>query len=162
MPEPPVAHAPAAERAGRELYGKILRQWNERDAAGFASLFGRNGSMVGFDGSPVDGQEKIEAHLTEVFASHQTAAFVAKVREVRLLGPGAVLVRAVAGMIPPGKTELNPAVNTIHTLVAASEGNRWRVELFQSTPAAFHGRPDAVEALTAELRKELQQHPRPA
>jgi hypothetical protein len=33
------------------------------------------------------------------------------------------------------------------------------VELFQSTPAAFHVRPAAVEALTAELRKELEQHP---
>ena len=62
-------------------------------------------------------------------------------------------------MVPPGKSELILAVNTIHALVAASEGNRWRVELFQSTPAAFHGRPAAVEALTAELRKELERHP---
>jgi len=69
-----------------------------------------------------------------------------------------VLLRAVAGMVPPGKSDLNPAVNTIHTLVAASEDNRWRVELFQSTPAAFHGRPAAVDALTAELRQELEQH----
>jgi hypothetical protein len=29
---------------------------------------------------------------------------------------------------------------------------QWRVALYQNTPAAFHGRPDLSEALTAELR----------
>ena len=148
--------APAAERAARELYGEIVRYWNQGQAGEFARLFSRNGNLVGFDGSQVDGQERIEAHLAKVFSSHQTAAFVTKVREVRLLAPGVVLLRAVAGMVPPGKRDLNPAVNTIHTLVAAGQGDHWRVELFQSTPAAFHGRPEAAEALTAELQKELE------
>jgi uncharacterized protein (TIGR02246 family) len=162
MPNPRLAHAPAAERAARELYTELLRHWNRRDAAGFAGLFARNGNVVGFDGSPVDGQENIEAHLKGVFTGHPTATYVGKVREVRLLGPGIVLLRAVAGMVPPGTAKLNPAVNTIHTLLAASQGNRWSVELFQSTPAAFHGRPDAVESLTAELQKELELHSGPA
>jgi hypothetical protein len=70
-----------------------------------------------------------------------------------------MLLRAVAGMVPPGKSDLNPAVNTIHTLVAAGQGDQWQVELFQSTPAGFHGRPEASKALTAELQKELEQHP---
>ena len=159
MPDQPLTHAPAAERAAQELYREVLRCWNERNAGEFARRFGRSGNMVGFDGSPIDGQENIEEHLSEVFRGHPTAAYIGKVREVRLLAPGVVLLRAVAGMVPPGTADLNPAVNTIHTLVAVSEGNRWKVELFQSTPAAFHGRPAAVEALTAELRKELEQHP---
>jgi len=158
MPDQPLTHDHGVERAARELYEDLLRCWNERNAGEFARRFSRNGNMVGFDGSPVDGQENIEEHLTEVFRSHPTAAYIGKVRGVRLLAPGVVLLRAVAGMVPPGKSDLNPAVNTIHTLVAASEGSRWRVELFQSTPAAFHGRPAAVEALTAELRQELEQH----
>jgi uncharacterized protein (TIGR02246 family) len=159
MPDSQPASAASAERATRALYAAVLQCWNQRDAGGFARRFGRNANMVGFDGSPVDGQESIETHLTQVFSSHPTASFVAKVREVRLLSAGVVLLRAVAGMVPPGGSELNPAVNTIHTLVAAGQGSQWRVELFQSTPAAFHGRPEASEALTAELRKELQQHP---
>jgi uncharacterized protein (TIGR02246 family) len=151
-----LTQAPAGEQAARELYAEILRLWNQRDAGGFARLFTRNGNVVGFDGSQVDGQESIEAHLGQVFGGHDTAAYVGKVREVRVLAPGAVLLRAVAGMVPPGKTDLNPEVNTIHTLVAASQGDRWRVELFQSTPAAFHGRPAVSESLTKELRQELK------
>ncbi|HSJ75222.1 MAG TPA: SgcJ/EcaC family oxidoreductase [Gemmatimonadales bacterium] len=158
MPDQPLTEAPAGEHAARGLYEEVLRCWNERNAGEFARRFSRNGNMVGFDGSPVDGRENIEEHLTQVFRSHPTAAYIGKVREVRLLSAGVVLLRAVAGMVPPGKSELNPAVNTIHTLVAASQANRWKVELFQSTPAAFHGRPAAVDALTAELRQELEQH----
>jgi hypothetical protein len=34
------------------------------------------------------------------------------------------------------------------------DGRCGRIHLFQNTPAAFHGRPDAVAALTAELQRE--------
>jgi uncharacterized protein (TIGR02246 family) len=147
------------EKAARALYADVLRCWNEGNAAGFAALFVRQGNIVGFDGSQVDGQDKIEAHLAQIFAQHQTAAYVGKVREVRLLGTEVVLLRAVAGMLPPTASDLNPALNTIHTLIASKQRDKWRAELFQSTPAAFHGRPQAVEALTAELRKELKPPP---
>jgi uncharacterized protein (TIGR02246 family) len=157
MRAPKLAHAPAAEAAARELYAQILRCWNERDAGGFARLFTRNGNMVGFDGSQVDGQEEIEAHLSQVFSSHPTASYVGKIRQVRVLGTDVVLLRAVAGMVPPGRSDLNPALNTIHSLLASNQGDRWRMELFQSTPAAFHGRPEATERLTAELRAEMNQ-----
>jgi uncharacterized protein (TIGR02246 family) len=149
------AQASAAEGAARELYAEILQRWNAGDAAGFSRAFSRSGSIVGFDGTQVNGQDNIEAHLARVFSSHATAVYVGKVREVRLLGEQVVLLRAVAGMVPPGKSTLNPAVNTIHSLVAASEGGRYRVELFQSTPAAFHGRPEDSERLTTELQEEF-------
>ena len=150
------AHAPAAEGAARDLYTNILRCWNAGDAGAFAQLFSRSGNVVGFDGSQVDGQDNIEAHLAKIFSSHATAAYIGKVREVRVLGQEVVLLRAVAGMVPPGKSDLNSTLNTIHTLVAGNQGGHWRVELFQSTPAAFHGRPEASERLTAELQAELE------
>jgi uncharacterized protein (TIGR02246 family) len=165
MRTPNPARAPAAELATRKLYADLLRCWNERNAESFAGLFTRNGNMVGFDGSQVNGQEEIESHLSAVFGSHPTAAYVGKVREVRLLAPEVTLLRAVAGMVPPGSSDIKPDVNTVHTLVATNHGDRWRLELLQSTPAAFHGRPEARDRLTEELREVLmeQQHgPSPA
>ena len=108
-----------AEQAARALYADLLRCWNRRDAAGFARRFVRQGNIVGFDGSQVDGQAEIEAHLAQVFGHHPTAAYVEKVREVRLLGSEVVLLRAVAGMVPADQSDLNPALNTVHTLVAS-------------------------------------------
>ena len=121
----------------------------------FAALFAVDGNVVGFDGSPVDGREAIRSHLEQIFADHVTAAYVGKVREVRLLAPGVALARAVAGMIPPGQQDLNPAVNTVQALVAVRQDDGWRIGLYQNTPAQFHGQPEAVEQLTQELRQLL-------
>jgi len=144
------------DRAIRRLYEQILRAWNERDAAAFAAQFEEDGSIVGFDGSQADSRVAIEDHLRPIFADHPTAAYVAKVREVRMLGPDVGLLRAVAGMVPPGSNDLNPEVNTIHTLVAVKQADGWRASLFQSTPAAWHGRPQDSAALTEELREVMR------
>jgi uncharacterized protein (TIGR02246 family) len=134
------------------LYRELLASWNRRDPQGFAALFSRDGHVVGFDGSEMNGREEIEASLREVFADHRTAAYVANVREERLVTPDVALLRAVAGMVPPGRADVNPDVNAIQSLVATSSGGPWRIVLFQNTPAQFHGRPELAEALTAELR----------
>ncbi|MGZ3795412.1 MAG: SgcJ/EcaC family oxidoreductase, partial [Pseudobdellovibrionaceae bacterium] len=47
----------------RALYKKLLDQWNEQKAQGMANLFTENGSMVGFDGTQINGAKEIEAHL---------------------------------------------------------------------------------------------------
>jgi uncharacterized protein (TIGR02246 family) len=127
--------------------------WNQQDAAAMAACFEQDGNMVGFDGSQVDSRQAIDVHLRPIFADHPTATYVAKVREVRMLRPEVGILRAVAGMIPPGSNDLNPALNTIHTLVAVRNGEDWRAALFQSTPAAWHGRLQDAAALTDELRR---------
>jgi uncharacterized protein (TIGR02246 family) len=147
------ARGPEAEVVA--LYQQLLDGWNQRRARAMAELFADDGNLVGFDGSPLDGRVEIEAHLAQVFADHTPATYVAKVREVRLLSPGVALLRAVAGMVPPGQTDLHADVNAIQCLVAVEQSGQWRIALYQNTPAAFHGRPEASQALTAELRELL-------
>jgi uncharacterized protein (TIGR02246 family) len=137
------------------LYRQLLASWNDRDAGGFGGLFTDDGSLVGFDGSPVESARSITDHLAGIFADHQPAAYVAKVREVRPLGPGVALLRSVVGMVPPGRHDVNPDVNALQALVAVEADGGWRIAHLQTTPAALHGRPEAVEALTAELRALL-------
>jgi uncharacterized protein (TIGR02246 family) len=114
---------------------------------------------VGFDGSQLNGRAEIESSLRQIFTDHQTAAYVAKVREVRVLTPGTAVLRAVVGMVPPGQSDLHPAMNAAQTLVAVREAGRLSIAMLQSTPAAFHGRPELSESLTAELREELRATP---
>jgi uncharacterized protein (TIGR02246 family) len=136
----------------RDLYARLLAAWNDRNAAAFAALFGDDGAMIGFDGSQAAGPA-IRDHLQPVFTDHPTAAYVARVREIRTLAPEVVLLRAAAGMVPPGGDDLNPAVNTLQTLLAVRAGDAWRIVLFQNTPAQFHGRPELTEQHLAELRQ---------
>src|SRR3954470_11219390 len=100
-----------------ESYTRLLDAWNRRNAADFAALFAADGSSVGFDGSAMNGRGEIATQLRAIFENHATAAYVAKVREVRSLAPGVTLLRAAVGMLPPGKTELNPAVHAIQSVV---------------------------------------------
>ena len=115
--------------------------------------------MVGFDGSTMHGRSEIEHHLREIFDHHQTATYVSLVRSVRMLGEAHALLEAVAGMVPPGGSDIKPEVNAVQCLVATRTGDRWLIEHYQNTPAAFHGRPDAQRVLSEELRWLLPQRP---
>jgi uncharacterized protein (TIGR02246 family) len=143
------------EATMRALYQAWLDGWNRRDAEAYAALFTEDGGVIGFDGSPMNGRAEIEAQLRQIFADHQTAAYVGKVRETRLLSPTVAMLRAVAGMVPPGKREINPAVNAMQTLVGVRDESGWRIALAQVTPALFHGRPELSAALTEELSQLL-------
>jgi uncharacterized protein (TIGR02246 family) len=136
----------------RRLYEQMLIAWNQQDAPAMAACFEVAGNLVGFDGTQADSRADIEDHLLPIFADHPTAAYVAKVREIRMLSSNVGILRAVVGMIPPGLDDINPAGNTIQTLVAVQNAGGWQTTLFQSTPAAWHGRPQDSAALTEELR----------
>lgn len=137
------------------LYTALLNCWNRRNAAEFAALFAPEGHLVGFDGSQVNGKKEIAAHLSQVFAQHKPPKYIGIVREMRMLGAEIALLRAVAGMVPDGKSDLNPALNAVQTIIAAQHSDDWRIEMFHNTPAAFHGRPQVAEQLSAELRDIL-------
>ena len=143
------------ERPVRALYEGILEHWNARDARRMAALFTPGCNVVGFDGSQLEGRAAIESEMTRIFTDHPTARYVGIVRQVQLLSPTVAALRAVAGMVPPGQTDLNPGLNAIQTLIATKRDESWRVVLYQNTPAAFHGRPEAVKALTDELRQQM-------
>jgi uncharacterized protein (TIGR02246 family) len=138
------------------LYKDLLQAWNERNATDFAAMFTSDGNSVGFDGSQMSGRREIQKELKRIFADHETASYVAKVREIRELRPFVTLLRAVAGMVPPGSGELNPAANAIQIVVAVEREGEVRIALLQNTPAAFHGRPELAEQLTAELTEVLR------
>ena len=137
------------------LYQRLLDSWNRRDAAAYAALFDEEGHVIGFDGSPMTGGVEIEASLRQIFADHVTAAYIGKIRGVRFLSADVAILRAVAGMVPPGASDINPAVNALQTLVATRRDGQWRIVLFQNTPAQFHGRPEVAAALTEKLRALL-------
>ncbi|MDQ0922244.1 uncharacterized protein (TIGR02246 family) [Pseudarthrobacter sp. W1I19] len=139
----------------RGLYEGLIDAWNRRDARGMADLFTQRGLQIGFDGSTASGPDEIFQHLDPIFKDHATATYVTKVRSVRPLGPGATLLTAISGLVPPGRTDISPATNAHQTLVAMLEDGVWGIELFQNTPAQFHGRPELVNAMTAELQQLL-------
>lgn len=152
---------PEAETAARALYEKLIQAWNKRNARDYALLFASNGSIIGYDGSQVDGQLAVGAHVSEIFSHHQTAGYVTMVREVRPISGDVVILRANAGMVPPGKDDINPERNAVQSMVAGQKAGKWEIALFQNTPAVYDGRPELSKKLTEELRNVLRANPFP-
>lgn len=138
--------------AATALYHQLIAAWNCRDARAFAATLAEHAQVIGFDGSEMSGRAQVAAEIGRIFGHHQTGAYLGLVREARALGADTALLRAAVGMVPPGQLDLNPAVNAIQSLVASRREGAWQIELFQNTPAQFHGRPELAEQLTGELR----------
>jgi len=144
----------------RDLYARMIEAWDKRNARDFALQFASDGGLVGFDGSQVNGQLEIGAHVTEVFTHHQTPCYVTIVRDVRLVANDVTLLRASTGLIPSGKKDIDPALNAVHSMVAVQKSGGWKIALFQNTPARYDMRPDLGQLLTEELRAKLREKPR--
>lgn len=156
-PTPQPQNSPSPDEIEvRELYTQMLDGWNKRSAGAFTAPIAEDGDLIGFDGSQLIGQVEIVSTLQQIFAGHQTAPYVSKVKSVRFLSPEVAVLRAVVGMVPPGQSDLDPNLNAIQTLVAAKRDGQWRIVLFQNTPAQLHGRPDLVQQMTDELRQLLK------
>lgn len=150
------APVPDWDSASRDLYSRLLDAWDKRNARDFALLFASDGSLVGFDGSQVNGQLEIGAHLSEIFSHHQTPRYIGIVREVRQLSAESALLRANSGLIPPGKDDIDPKLNAVQSMVAVQKGGSWKIAHFHNTPATFDQRPDLAQKLTEELRARLR------
>jgi uncharacterized protein (TIGR02246 family) len=143
----------------RELYLTLIAAWNNRDAAAMAACFSDEATMIGFDGSMVQGRRAIEDHLAPIFTDHPTAAFVTIIRRERNIDTS-ILLSADVGMIAPGKTQVMPDRNARQTLLARPHGGGWVVELFQNTPAALDQDPKERERLVKELNEVFSQEGR--
>jgi uncharacterized protein (TIGR02246 family) len=138
----PQDSSPSDEVEVHELYRLMLEGWNKRNADVFAVPFAEDGERIGFDGSQLIGKTEIVSTLRQIFADHPTAPYVSRVTNVTILSPEVAVLRAIAGMVPPGQSDINPAVNTLQTLIAINRDGQWRIVLFQNTPAQFHGRSE--------------------
>jgi uncharacterized protein (TIGR02246 family) len=144
--------ADMGESEVKSLYAAVIGGWNNHDGEAMAAPFAEDGVVIGFDGSVSSGRETIVGDMSSIFADHETGRYAVKVQSVRPLGLQAVILRAIAGLVPPGQTAINPQTNSHQTVVAEEEQGQWKIVLFQNTPAQFHGRPELVNNMTQELQ----------
>jgi uncharacterized protein (TIGR02246 family) len=141
-----------SENEVRALYDRLIAGWNDHDGTAMAALFAADGVVIGFDGSVSTGKQTIGTEMSNIFADHETGRYAVKVKSLRELGQHAMILRAIAGLVPPGQTAIKADTNSHQTVVAEDRDGQWRIVLFQNTAAQFHGRPDLVEEMTRELQ----------
>ena len=135
-----------------ELYQRTIEAWNKRDADALAELFILDGEAVGFDGSTYTGRGAIGERMRAIFAQHETPPYTAKIQGVTTVTTDVAIVRAIAGMIPKGKSDFDPKLHAQMRLTAVLRGGDWRIALLQTTPAQYHEEPDGPAKHTAALK----------
>lgn len=150
----PPCQDPSLEVCG--IYRRLIRSWNDCSTLRFTALLADHATVVGFDGTTLQGRDAVYEHLDSLFTSHEPPRFIAKIRTIRNLAGEVYFLQAVAGMVHHGQDSVDPALLAIQSLVVRKNGS-WLVEHFQNTPAAYHGRPEDREELTRELDLELSQ-----
>ena len=125
----------------RALYDQLIAGWNDHDGEAMAEPFAEDGVIIGFDGSVSSGRQTIGTEMSSIFADHETGRYAVKVRSVRSLGPQAMILRAIAGLVPPGQTAINPETNSHQTVVAEEQEGQWTIVLFQNTPRSSMAAP---------------------
>lgn len=144
-----------AVTAARNTYRQLLAAWNDRNAQAFASLFEADAVMIGYDGTSADGSAEIGEHLGSIFENHPTATYLAHISNVREVDEHLVLLRAQAGMVPPGEKHLDRSVNALHTVLIRHGSDNPSIILFQNTPAHYHGRQDLSDDHVQVLKEQI-------
>lgn len=141
-----------------QLYREMIEGWNQRDSKKMAAAFDDDGLIIGFDGTLHRGAKDIEESVGQIFRDHPTPPYLTKIKSVRFLSPDVAQLEAMAGMIPPHKTELDPKLNAFQIMTAVRRSRQWFIAHFQNTPAQLHGRPEAVVAMTQEILAHNPNH----
>ena len=140
----------------RNLYEQMITGWNDGSGETLAAPYTEDSDYIGFDGTHLKGRQEIASFHQMLFNRFiKGSRLVGKIRSIRFVTDDVAVMVAVGGTVMAGQSDIEPDRNSIHTLVAVKDGNKWRFTAFQNTRAQFIGRPEESQALTEELRHEL-------
>jgi uncharacterized protein (TIGR02246 family) len=138
---PEESTASTDEAAVRDLYRQLMDGWNQGSGAAFASVFTKNGDLIGFDGTHLKGREEINSFHQELFDKWlEGTRLVGEVENVTFPAPDVAVVHAVGGTILSGKSTPVPERDSIQMLVATKRDGKWRFTAFQNTRIRRMGR----------------------
>jgi len=124
----------ADERAVRDLFQRLLDDWDRGDGGAYGSRFTEDADYVAFDGSHTRGREAIAASHQELFDKYlEGSRLIGRIEGVKFLGPDTALVHATGNTLMRGKPRPAPERYSIQTLVAVRHEGEWRFAAFHNS-----------------------------
>jgi uncharacterized protein (TIGR02246 family) len=118
----------------RALHARMMDGWNQGSGEAFAEPFSTSIDFVGFDGTCFGSRDELIAFHTPLFATHlRGSRLVGEVVSVRFLSPTVAVLRARGTTIMRGRSKASAARESMQTMVAVKEGDRWSLTAFQNT-----------------------------
>ncbi|QYJ16023.1 hypothetical protein Rxycam_01853 [Rubrobacter xylanophilus DSM 9941] len=128
------ANRSAAEAAIRDLFEKLLEDWNRGDGEAYGSRFTDGADYITFDGTHIRGRAEISASHQRLFDGFlKGTRLTGRIESLRFLGPDVALIHATGNTVMPGKSGPSPERRSIQTLVALRRDGQWRFAAFHNT-----------------------------
>lgn len=113
---------------------RMVELWAAHDADAFAELFLEDGTLI-LPGVYKKGRAEIRDFMAAAYASHFKGTTVTgQPIDVKPLGPGAVALLTVGGVLPPGETELTEANAIRASWILVKRDGEWKLAVYQNCP----------------------------
>jgi uncharacterized protein (TIGR02246 family) len=123
----------AAEQAAiADVPARMIAAWAAHDAAAFAGLFTADGTMI-LPGVYQKGRDEIRRFMDDAYAGQYRGTQVTGTPiEIKWLGPDAVVLVSVGGILAPGVTELPGRAAIRASWVMVKRDGRWCLAVYQN------------------------------
>lgn len=113
---------------------RVVAAWAKHDADAFASVFTEDGTMI-LPGLYKTGREEIRAYMAEAFAGvYKGTQVTGQPVYIKFIGPEAVLLVTVGGVLEHGETKLSDRAAIRATWLVVKQGGQWLLTAYQNSP----------------------------
>src|SRR5579872_6975470 len=114
--------------------GRLVSAWAAHDAEAFAQLFVQDGTLI-LPGVYKKGRDEIRKFMEDGYAGQYKGTSVTGTPlEIKPLGPGAVALITVGGVLPAGETELTAKTAIRASWILVDDDGTWRLAVYQNCP----------------------------
>jgi len=121
------------EAAVLDLFAQVLDGWSCGSGEAFAAPFAEMVDFIAFDGTHLSSQAQVEKVHQQLFDKWLRGTQLTGEATVRFLSSDVALIIARSRTVMRGKRKPAPERDSIQTLTAVRDGDRWRLSSFQNT-----------------------------
>ncbi|WP_422739182.1 SgcJ/EcaC family oxidoreductase [Micromonospora sp. WMMD729] len=113
---------------------RMVKAWAAHDADAFAELFAEDGTLI-LPGVYVKGRTAIRDYMADAYRGVYAGTTVTGAPiDVKPLGPGAVALLTVGGVIAAGRTELADGDAIRASWILVKRDDAWLLSVYQNCP----------------------------
>ena len=138
---------------------KMAAEWNHGDAQGFTSAFADDADFIIFDGTHLQGREKIRRFHQQIFDTLvKGTRLEAEVEFIRFITSELAVIHSRARMAFRGQPRTSPSRDSMQLLVVTRNDGRWTVRVMQNSrilPIEHQPFWDDFNSLAREVQQKV-------
>ncbi|MGW0392232.1 SgcJ/EcaC family oxidoreductase [Streptomyces sp. NPDC003042] len=123
------------EKAALGVPLKLVAAWARNDADGVADVFTEDGVLILPGDVYKTSREEIRAFMAAAYAGpFKGSGVTGQPVDLRFVTDDVALIRTHGGILPPGETEIDPALAVRSTWTIVRRDGEWQLTAYQNSP----------------------------